>query len=308
MWLTTLATPIDPQNGHFISFNTITSLRHNFTTKGRIQQESEVSMSNITLINSNGQFTLDSREVAEMIDKDHAHLMRDIRSYVEILDNSTNPKMDSFNFFIESSYVDRKNETRGCYLLTRKGCDMVANKMTGEKGVLFTATYVTKFEEMEKSQPLNIISGASPQLQLMNQMLQAMAKAEFEARETKAIALEAKSGLDQARETINGIKDTMAELPKDQWREWVNRSISEIVKAKGFKYDELRNESYKLLEERAAANLSRRVSEAVKRLQDRGATKTMINNYCKLDAIEEDKRLKEIYSGIVRELRIRYLV
>lgn len=27
---------------------------------------------------------------------------------------------------------------------------MVANKMTGEKGVLFTAKYVTKFEEMEK--------------------------------------------------------------------------------------------------------------------------------------------------------------
>lgn len=27
---------------------------------------------------------------------------------------------------------------------------MVANKMTGEKGVLFTAAYVTKFEEMEK--------------------------------------------------------------------------------------------------------------------------------------------------------------
>ena len=27
---------------------------------------------------------------------------------------------------------------------------MVANKLTGEKGVLFTAEYVTRFEEMEK--------------------------------------------------------------------------------------------------------------------------------------------------------------
>lgn len=26
---------------------------------------------------------------------------------------------------------------------------MVANKMTGDKGILFTATYVTRFEEME---------------------------------------------------------------------------------------------------------------------------------------------------------------
>ncbi|MDN9204386.1 phage antirepressor KilAC domain-containing protein, partial [Clostridioides difficile] len=34
--------------------------------------------------------------------------------------------------------------------LTKKGCDMVANKMTGEKGIIFTAIYVTKFEEMER--------------------------------------------------------------------------------------------------------------------------------------------------------------
>lgn len=27
---------------------------------------------------------------------------------------------------------------------------MVANKLTGEKGILFTAEYVTRFEEMEQ--------------------------------------------------------------------------------------------------------------------------------------------------------------
>jgi len=35
-----------------------------------------------------------------------------------------------------------------CYLITKKGCDMIANKLTGRKGVLFTAAYVTAFEEM----------------------------------------------------------------------------------------------------------------------------------------------------------------
>lgn len=33
------------------------------------------------------------------------------------------------------------------YLITKKGCDMIANKMTGRKGVLFTAVYVSAFEE-----------------------------------------------------------------------------------------------------------------------------------------------------------------
>lgn len=104
----------------------------------------------LTIINQNGQLLADSREVAEMIDKDHSNLMRDIRGYVDILDDPDS-KLKAANFFIQSNYMDTQNQSRPCYLLTRKGCDMVANKMTGEKGVLFTATYVTKFEEMEKS-------------------------------------------------------------------------------------------------------------------------------------------------------------
>lgn len=92
--------------------------------------------------------TINSREVAEMIGKDHSNLMRDIRGYVQILENSN---LNSQDFFLPSSYkVDGNNKTYDCFELTRKGCDMVANKMTGEKGVLFTAMYVTKFEEMEK--------------------------------------------------------------------------------------------------------------------------------------------------------------
>lgn len=105
-------------------------------------------MSELTVINHNGQFVVDSREVAEMIGKEHKNLLRDIKGYVDILTSSS---LSPLNFFIPSTYKDAKGETRPCYLLTRKGCDMVANKMTGEKGVLFTAAYVTKFEEMERT-------------------------------------------------------------------------------------------------------------------------------------------------------------
>lgn len=104
-------------------------------------------MNELQLINENGKIYVDSRQVAEMIGKRHADLMRSIDGYVEIL---TNAKLRSLDFFIKSSYIDNKGENRPRYKLTRKGCDMVANKLTGEKGVLFTAEYVTKFEEMEK--------------------------------------------------------------------------------------------------------------------------------------------------------------
>ena len=93
------------------------------------------------------QATISSLEVAEMINKEHKNLLRDISNYVDVLHGS---KMSSENFFIKGTYQNSRNQTQPCYLLTRKGCDMVANKMTGEKGILFTATYVTRFEEMEK--------------------------------------------------------------------------------------------------------------------------------------------------------------
>lgn len=105
-------------------------------------------MNELTVINYDGQLVIDSREVAEMIGKEHKNLLRDIKGYVDIL---TGSNLSPLNFFIPSTYKDAKGETRPCYLLTRKGCDMVANKLTGEKGVLFTAAYVTKFEEMEKA-------------------------------------------------------------------------------------------------------------------------------------------------------------
>lgn len=120
---------------------------------GRETKAKEVdNLDKLKIINHDGRFTVDSRAVADMIEKDHAHLLRDIKGYAETLDNGENPRLDSLNFFIPHAYsVEGNNKIYPCYLLTRKGCDMVANKMTGEKGILFTAEYVTRFEEMEKS-------------------------------------------------------------------------------------------------------------------------------------------------------------
>jgi Rha family phage regulatory protein len=106
-------------------------------------------MNDLTLIKKDGIFYADSREVAEMTEKRHSDLLESISNYVKTLDSILNGKFRSVDFFITNTYQDPTGRTLPCYLLTRKGCDMVANKMTGEKGVLFTAAYVSRFEEME---------------------------------------------------------------------------------------------------------------------------------------------------------------
>lgn len=103
-------------------------------------------MEQLQVVSFNGQLVTESREVAKMIGKNHADLLRDIRNYMKVLGESNYALAD---FFIESSYTDRQNKERPCYLLTKKGCEMVANKLTGGKGVLFTAAYVTQFNQME---------------------------------------------------------------------------------------------------------------------------------------------------------------
>lgn len=108
-------------------------------------------MNNLTTINYNGINVIESTQVSEMTGKNHQHLMRDIRGYIKVLEDS--PKLDSQDFFIESTYKNSQNKTQPCYLLTKQGCEMVANKMTGEKGILFTAEYVQAFNKMEQRIP-----------------------------------------------------------------------------------------------------------------------------------------------------------
>ena len=101
----------------------------------------------IRYVDESKQQVIDSRDIAKMIGKSHAHLMRDIHDYISDMEH--NPKLDSAQFFIKSSYIDPNKRERPCYLLTKKGCEFVANKLTGRKGTIFTATYVSLFNEYE---------------------------------------------------------------------------------------------------------------------------------------------------------------
>ena len=90
--------------------------------------------------------TLDSREVAGMVEKDHNKLLRDIRRYVEQLGEA---KIGHSDFFRESTYKSEQNKEIPCYRITKKGCEFIAHKLTGTKGTIFTARYINRFHEMQ---------------------------------------------------------------------------------------------------------------------------------------------------------------
>lgn len=90
--------------------------------------------------------TISSLEVAEMVEKEHSKLLRDIKRYSTQLGEA---KIGLGDFWKESIYVDKNKQQRPCYNVTKKGCEFIAHKLTGVKGTEFTAKYINRFHQME---------------------------------------------------------------------------------------------------------------------------------------------------------------
>lgn len=86
-----------------------------------------------TIITKNTE-TVTSMEVANMIGKEHSKLIRDIRRYIKQLGEA---KIGFSDFFQESTYISEQNKVMPCFDITRKGCEFIAHKLTGQKGTEF---------------------------------------------------------------------------------------------------------------------------------------------------------------------------
>ena len=98
------------------------------------------------LMTSTKENTISSREVAEMIGVEHSNMIKKIDRIDEILQKSN---LTSAKYWNESYYSNGGRQYRE-YQVTKNGCELIAHKTEGEKGVLFTVRYMDRFEEMEQ--------------------------------------------------------------------------------------------------------------------------------------------------------------
>lgn len=254
-------------------------------------------MTELTIINHKGTLVADSREVAEMVGKEHKNLLADIRGYVAALEKGGELNFQPTNFFIESTYISDQNKELPCYLLTKKGCDMVANKMTGEKGVRFTAMYIDRFYEMEHA--LTAPKALSP-LELFAQSVAAMQAIEAKQQE-QAQALAA------VNQRVDAIGDIVALNPNDWRRECKNMIVRIAEKLGGAMYiRDVQCDIYKLLLERFSIDVKRRLTNKRQKAADEGMCRSKRDKLSYLDVIAEDKRAIEAYVQIVKEMAIKY--
>lgn len=109
----------------------------------------------------NNTNTITTVEIAEMMEVEHKEILKKLEGtrkpdgsvkQIGIIPVLTRGNFPLSDYFALSTYKDSSGKENKCYNVTRLGCDFLANKFTGEKGILFTAKYVKRFNEMERGQ------------------------------------------------------------------------------------------------------------------------------------------------------------
>ena len=243
-------------------------------------------MNELQIVTFDGVDVVDSREIAIMVERDHNELLKSIRIYAKYLEEGEVPQDD---FFIESTYISGNNQEQPNYLITKKGCDLIANKMIGKKGILFTAAYVNAFERMRKQvQPVALTPAQliAAQAQLLVDMEQKVA-----AVETQTRALEAK---------VDTAMKAFSRPAEDHWRSDMDAAVKELNADMGWSLPKLRGKLFAELERTANCNLDARLRRLRERKKKTGMRSRDASLLGKLDAIAADKQLRAIFEGVVR--------
>ena len=198
---------------------------------------------------SNNVLTIDSREVAEMLGVEHKEIIRKIEGgtkEVGIIPTLMGGNFPLNNYFIESTYKDSLNRTKKCYLVTKMGCELLGNKQQGAKGILFSAKYVERFNEMEQQ---------LQQPKLPKTYKEALQELLLQVEENERLEAENKkleNEVQEKEDVIIGLVDNIGVAEK---RQIINR----VVRKAGNKYQERWKALYQEFESKYHVDVKRRM-------------------------------------------------
>lgn len=149
--------------------------------------------------------------------------------------------------------------------------------------------------EKEYKQQLLDTSKLSPELQMFQGIFNAVAKQELE---TRRLATQ-----------MDNITEIVA-LNTTDWRSDCRNLVNKMAQAQGGygAYQEIQTAIYEEVDRRAGASLKTRLTNLRNRMAGEGVSKSKRDKTNKLDVIESDKRLKEIYLSVVKDFAIKYRV
>lgn len=250
--------------------------------------------------------------VYETENSDHVVDGRELHQFLEVGRDFTNwikDRIEKYGFIEDEDFspilakTSEGGRPRTDYILKLDMAKEVAMVENNEKGSQ-ARKYFIAVEKRFKNQLIDI-SQLTPEMQMFKQIWDTQARTQLEQAETQRQLALTNEKMNLVETAVSTIKDTIVQRD-DDWRNSINRMFNNAAmhtESKDFR--NLRTESYTLLEDRAHCDLDKRLRNLIDRLRQTGATKTQINKSTKLDVIEAEPRLKEIYTAIVKELSVR---
>lgn len=140
----------------------------------------------------------------------------------------------------------------------------------------------------------------SPELRLLINM-------EMEQKRQAEELAEVKEASQKNADRIESIRDVVS-LDTTSWRDDTRNLINKIAQelGGGTAFQQVRAESYELLEKRMGVSLKQRLTNKRRRMADEGVCKSKRDKLSQVDIIAEDKKLIEGYTAIVKEMAIKY--
>lgn len=229
---------------------------------------------------------ISSREVAEMMGREHKNVLKKIDDLNKDLTSLT---LSPSKYWVESCYTDTKGEERREYKITELGCELIAHKTIGKDGTAFTVKYMDRFHKMKE-----IIEDNKPKLP--TDYLSALKALVASEEEKQQLQLEN----NHKQEVIQGFTDNISISDK--------RSILNKVIRKGGKYKERYSALYQTYKDTYHIDIKKRFenynlnnSPKCKSVLDYAdkhlnAIGELYNIACKLFESDVDKLVNEMYS------------
>lgn len=191
-----------------------------------------------------------------------------------------------------------KNAGRELIVLTESGYLMIVKSLTDDLSWDVQRKLVDNyFRFKEQSIQVNELS---PELQMFKQIFDSVAAQQLKQKEQD-------EKLNQLDNKVESIKEVIA-LDPNSWKEDSRKIVNAIALSMGG-YEHVRDvraESYRLLDERMASNLSVRLTNMRRRMADNGVCKSKRDKVTKVDVIADDKKLIQGYIGVMKDMAIKY--
>lgn len=225
-----------------------------------------------------------SRTVAEELGRQHKHILEGID---EMIKKST---ADISALLIPNQYRASNGKRNREYLLTKDGFTIYMFNIQGHND--FKLAYVSRFNEMEEQLKQQYQVPQTPM-----QALEMMFSVQKEQQEFN----------NRIETEVTGIRNIVGMETKN-WRNDTNKVLGAIAQhlGGGEKHKTIRMEAYKLLEEKGRCKLEQPTNNRKAKMLSKGATKTQINKLSKLDVINDEPRLIEIYISVIKSMAIKY--